>query len=73
MKEKVNVSLLVHDLSSAPRSLQKRFNAKHNILLATIKDVDITCFPILASNSGVHLLSAALCRANGADLNTVNH
>ena len=73
MKEKVNVSLLVHDLSTAPRSLQKRFNAKHNILLAAMKDVDNTCFQTLASNSGVHLLLAALCRANGVDLNTVNH
>ena len=47
MKEKVNVSLLVHDLSSAPRSLQKRYNVKH-----TIKDVYITFKSRRASSFG---------------------
>ena len=45
----------------------------NTILLAAMKDVDNTCIQTLASNSGVHLLLAALCRANGVDLNTVNH
>ena len=67
MKEKVNVSLLVHDLSSAPRSLQKRFHVKHMFSCLQLKMF------ISHSNSGVHLLLAVLCRANGVALKPVNH